>query len=338
MKRRDVFRFTATAAALWPLSWPHSAWAQQPGRTYRIGFFSGGVIDGQMSTGPVRTLGLPAFFDELRKLGFSEGSNLVVEYRSSNQPAPQMVAAVTELMRSKLDLIVTTGAESHLRAVLEAHRTIPVVLWANNYDPIERGYVKSLARPGGSVTGVFTRQIDLAEKQLELLTQTFPERTRLGVFWDAQTADQFSAVERRASALKLEMRGVKLQTQPYDFNAAFRELVEGSPQMLQVLSGPAFAQHAGTISELALQHRIPAMYILRNYVDQGGLMSYGVDMRASFRRVASYVARILSGAKPSDLPVEQPTKFELVVNLKTAKAIGLELPTALLLRADEVIE
>jgi putative ABC transport system substrate-binding protein len=291
-----------------------------------------------MSTGPVRTLGLPAFFDELRKLGFSEGNNLFVEYRSSNQPAPQMVAAVTELMRSNVDLIVTTGAESHLRAVIEAHQTIPVVMWANNYDPIERGYVKSLSQPGGSVTGVFTRQIDLAEKQLELLTQTFPDRTRLGVLWDEQTADQFRAVERRASTLKLELRAVKLQTQPYDFRAAFRVLAEGSPQMLQVLSGPAFALHAGTISELALQHRIPAMYILRNYVDQGGLMSYGVDMRASFRRVASYVARILSGAKPADLPVEQPTKFELVVNLKTAKAIGLELPTALLLRADEVIE
>ena len=132
MRRRDFLGVLCGAAAAWQLSWLRSAWAQQPGRTYRIGFFSGGVVDGRMSTGPVRTLGLPAFFDELRKLGFSEGNNLFVEYRSSNQPAPQMVAAVTELMRSNVDLIVTTGAESHLRAVIEAHQTIPVVMWANN--------------------------------------------------------------------------------------------------------------------------------------------------------------------------------------------------------------
>jgi putative tryptophan/tyrosine transport system substrate-binding protein len=178
----------------------------------------------------------------------------------------------------------------------------------------------------------------LAEKQVELLTQAFPEKTRLGVLWDAQTADQFNAAKRQALALGREVHAVKLDSLPYDFNAAFRSLAEGSPQMLLVLSGPLFAPYHRTITELALHYRLLAMFILRTYVDLGGLMSYGVDIEASFRRIANYVAKILNGVEPADLPVEQPTKYELVLNLKSAKAIGIELPTSLLLRADEVIE
>jgi putative ABC transport system substrate-binding protein len=333
MRRRKFITLLGGAAA-----WPLAARAQQVGRMYRIGFFSGGILGGRVTSGPVMEIGLPAFFGELRKFGFSEGNNLIVEYRSSNQPVPQLVADVTEMARSRTDVIVTTGAEGHLQGIIGASQTIPIVIWANNYDPIERGYVKSLSRPGGSITGVFTRQPELAEKQVELLTQTFPEKTRLGVLWDMQTADQLKATEHRALALGREVRAVKLENLPYNFNAAFRTLAEGSPQMLQVLSGPAFAAHTRTIAELTLQYRLPAMFILRTYVDQGGLMSYGVDIAASFRRVASYVAKIFNGAKPVDLPVEQPTKYELIVNLKTAKAIGVELPTSLLLRADEVIE
>jgi putative ABC transport system substrate-binding protein len=215
---------------------------------------------------------------------------------------------------------------------------IPIVFWANNFDPIERGYVKTLARPGGNITGVFTRQPELAEKQVELLTQTFPERTRLGVLWDAGTADQFSAAERRARALGRDLTAIKLESAPYDFEAAFRALAEASSQAVLVLSGPTFAFHTKTIAELTLKYRLPGMFILRTYVDDGGLMSYGVDIEASFRRLANFVAKILNGAKPADLPVEQPVKYELVVNLKAAKAIGIELPTSLLLRADEVIE
>jgi putative tryptophan/tyrosine transport system substrate-binding protein len=212
------------------------------------------------------------------------------------------------------------------------------VFWANNFDPIERGYVKSLARPGGNLTGVFTRQPELAEKQVELLTQTFPDRTRLGALWDAGTTDQFSAAERRVRALGRDLIAVKLETAPYDFAAAFRTLADARSQALLVLSGPTFALHQKTIAELALQYRLPGIFILRTYVDVGGLMSYGVDIDASYRRVAHFVAKILNGAQPGDLPVEQPVKYELVVNLKTAKAIGIELPTSLLLRADEVIE
>jgi putative tryptophan/tyrosine transport system substrate-binding protein len=331
MKRREFITLLGGAAATWPVA----ARAQQTGKVYRVGFVA--AASGR-TPGPVMARGVPAFLDELRKLGFSEGRNLIIDHRSSNQPTPQLLAELTELVRSKADVIVASGAEEQLQAVLAVNRDIPIVIWANNYDPIERGYVKSLAQPGGNVTGIFTRQPELAEKQVEILTQAFPEKTRLGVLWDAQTADQFDAAERRALALGRELRAVKLDGLPYDFNAAFRTLAEGSPQMLLVLSGPLFASYQPIIAELALQYRLPAMFILRTYVDLGGLMSYGVDIEASFRRIADFVAKILNGAKPADLPVEQPTKYQLVVNLKTATAIGIELPTAVLLRADEVIE
>ena len=335
MKRREFIAGLSGAAAAWPVV----ARGQQSGKVYRIAFFSGGIVDGKLISGPVTAAGVPAFLDELRKSGFSaEKHNLVIEYRSSNQPASRVIDEVSELGRTKIDLIFTGGSENHLQAVIDARPNVPIVMWANNYDPIERGYVKSLSRPGGAITGVFTRQPDLAEKQVELIAQTFPERTRIGVLWDAQTAPQFYAAERRALLLGRELHPVKLDTQPYDFPAAFNALMAGSPQVLLILSGPAFAVHARTVSELTVQHRLPAMFILRSYVDQGGLMSYGVDVAASFRRIGSQVAKILGGAQPADLPVEQPTKYELVVNLKTAKRIGVELPTSLLLRADEVIE
>ena len=331
LKRREFITLLGGAAAGWPLA----ARAQQAGRTYRVAIVAVNPTGGP---GPVMGRGVPALLDELRQLGFSEGQNLTMDYRSTNQPVAQFALDLAEMVRAKPDVIVTGGAEPQLQAVMPVSGLIPVVFWANNFDPIERGYVKSLARPGGNLTGVFTRQPELAEKQVELLTQTFPERTRLGALWDAGTADQFSAAERRARALGRDLTAVKLETAPYDFEAAFRTLAEASSQALLVLSGPTFAFHTKTIVELALKYRLPGMFILRTYVDVGGLMSYGVDIDASFRRVANIVAKILNGARPGDLPVEQPVKYELVINLKTAKAIGIELPTSLLLRADEVIE
>jgi putative tryptophan/tyrosine transport system substrate-binding protein len=332
MRRREFITLLGGAAA-----WPLAARAQPVGRTYRVALIAGGVNAGG-GLGPVMGSGVPALLDELRRLGFSEGRNLTMDYRSTNQPIVQFGLDLAEMVRAKPDVIVTSGAELSLQAVVPVSGLIPIVFWANNFDPIERGYVKALARPGGNLTGVFTRQPELAEKQVELLTQTFPERTRLGVLWDAGTADQFSAAERRARALGRDLTAIKLETAPYDFEAAFRALAEASSQAVLVLSGPTFAFHTKRIAELALKYRLPGMFILRTYVDEGGLMSYGVDIDTSFRRLATFVAKILNGAKPADLPIEQPVKYELVVNLKTAKAIGIELPTSLLLRADEVIE
>jgi putative tryptophan/tyrosine transport system substrate-binding protein len=225
-----------------------------------------------------------------------------------------------------------------VKAALAASRTIPIVMWANNFDPIAHGYVQSLARPGGNVTGIFTRQPELAAKQVEILKETFPDRTRLTVLWDRLSADQMEGAERAAKSLQLTPVAIKLENPPYDIPAVFRRVAESQPQMLAVLSSPLFGPHNKEIVDETLRYRLPAMFIFKYYVDAGGLMSYGVDITSNFRRLAEYVAKILNGAKPAELPVEQPTKFELAVNLKTAKALGLELPTSLLLRADEVIE
>jgi putative tryptophan/tyrosine transport system substrate-binding protein len=313
-------------------TWPIAARGQQPGRIYRIGLMVGALDSVVM--GP----GYPAFRDELRKRGFNEGQNLIVEFRSTRQEPGRLFEDAAGLVRSNVDLIVAAGPEVAVRAVLAASRTIPVVMWANNFDPIERGYVNSLAQPGGSVTGVFTRQLELAAKQVELLKETFPDRTQLTALWDSLSTDQLRGAELAAKSPHLNLRALKLENPPYDIEAVFRSVTEGDTQMLLVLSSPLFGAHSKELAEQTIRHRLPAIFIFRNFVDEGGLMSYGVHVQASFRRLAEYVAKILNGAKPADLPVEQPTRFELVVNLKTAKAIGITLPTSILLRADEVIE
>jgi ABC-type uncharacterized transport system substrate-binding protein len=327
MRRREFITLLGGAAAAWPLA----ARAQQAGKVWRIGIL-----------GP--TLNVPnlatqhqVFLAELKTLGFEEGKNFTIDYRLVADPRGTFVAAA-ELLRSPVDLIWVNGPEVALQAVVGASGFIPIVILAVNYDPIERGYVSSLARPGGNITGVFYRQPELAAKQLELLTQAFPNATRLGVVWDALSADQFAAAEPVARARQLALQPLKLEKPPYDFAAAFRTLAEGGAQMVLVLSSPFFSEHRPQIAQAARAHRLPTMFIFRSYVDAGGLMSYGVDQVPMYRRIAAYIAKIFNGAKPADLPVEQASNFELVVNLKTARALGVELPTAILLRADEVIE
>jgi putative tryptophan/tyrosine transport system substrate-binding protein len=222
--------------------------------------------------------------------------------------------------------------------VVGASGFIPIVILAVNYDPIERGYVSSLAHPGGNITGIFYRQPELAAKQLELLTQAFPTATRLGVIWDALSVDQYAAAEQAARERQLSLQPLKLEKTPYDFAEAFRTLAQSGTQMVLVLSSPFFTEHRSEIAEAARTNHLPTMFIFASYVKAGGLMSYGVDQVPTYRRIAGYVAKIFNGTKPSDLPVEQVSNFELVINLRTAKALGIELPTAILLRADEVIE
>jgi putative ABC transport system substrate-binding protein len=330
VRRRDFITLLGGAAA--SIAQPLPLAAQRLGRTYRIGLLGGAVGSGVMA------LGYPALRDELRKRGFIDGRNLTVEFRSTQQEPRRLFADVADLVRSDVDLIVASGPDVAVKAVLAASRTIPIVMWANNFDPIAHGYVQSLARPGGSVTGIFTRQPELAAKQVEILKETFPERTRLTVLWDALSADQMDGAERAAKSLRLALVAIKLENPPYDIPAVFRRVVESQPEMLAVLSSPLFGPHNKEIVDETLRYRLPAMFIFKYYVDAGGLMSYGVDINSNFRRLAEYVAKILNGARPAELPVEQPTKFELVANLKTAKAMGIELPTSLLLRADEVIE
>ncbi len=326
MRRRTLFVLFGGA-----LVSGRAARAQELAKTARIG------VIGTNIQSQIAYHGLLA---GLQELGYVEGKNLIVEFVPIQQEQSALFAAAARLVGSQPDLLVALGPELSLQAAISATRTLPIVIVATNYDPIARGYVKSLAQPDGNVTGFFIRQPELAEKQVELLTQAFPERTRLALLWDALSADQFAAAEYRARSLRLTPLPRKLENPPYDFEAAFAALALDSPNMLLVLSSPNFTinrDRAG-IAALALRHRLPSMFITRSWVKAGGLMSYGYETHKAGRRMASHVAKILGGAKPGDLPVEQPATFDLVINLKTANALGLTIPPALLFRADEVIE
>jgi putative ABC transport system substrate-binding protein len=326
MKRREFITLLGGAAV-----WPLAARAQQTGRARRIG------ILGPSLDSPTNTAQHQVFLTEMKALGLVEGKNFTVEHQRVDDPRGVFVAAA-DLVRSQPDLIWANGPEVALQAVIGASGFVPIVILAVNYDPIERGYVKSLAQPGGNITGVILRQTELAPKQLELLTQAFPNRTRLGVLWDALSTGQFAAAEEAARSQRLELRPLKLNRAPYDFATAFRIMAESDAQMVLVLSSPLFSDYRPQVAEAARANRLPTMFTFRSYVAAGGLMSYGVDQTPLYRRVAAYVAKILNGTKPTDLPVERASKFELTVNLKTAGAIGIEMPTSILLRADEVIE
>jgi putative tryptophan/tyrosine transport system substrate-binding protein len=326
MKRRTFISLLGAAAA-----WPLAARAQQPGRSARIGVFAG-------ATNPIMAPAYRAFLEELRRFGFTEGQNLTVDLHGTDQDLLALSKQAVDMVRANPDVLAALGSEPVLQACVAASRSIPIVFVANNYDPIARGYVQSLAKPGGNVTGVFLRQTELAEKQVELLTQALPDRTRLAVLWDAVSADQFAAAEHRAKLLGLQVHSGKLENPPYNFDGAIQAAVDARSNMLLVLSSAFFGLQRERIAELSLRHRLPAMFIFKGYAEVGGLMSYGADNVAMYRQGGTYVGKLLKGAKPAELPVEQPNKYEMVVNLKTAKAMGLELPTAILLRADEVIE
>jgi putative ABC transport system substrate-binding protein len=329
MRRREFITLLGATAT----TWPFVARAQQlVDKPVRIGLLQSSWDN------PITAQGYPAFLDELKKSGFSEGQNLTIQVVRLEQDRQSLFTETAELLRTNLDLVVAVGIEAALQAVLAASRTIPIVIWAINYDPVALGYVHSLVQPGGNITGIVSLQTELAAKQVELLTQAFPGRTRLGILWDQISGDQFAAAERQARSLSLDVQSLKLEHPPYDFDAAFQKLGEGSPQMLLVLSSPFFTPARSRIAGLAIQQRLPTMFIFKTYVEAGGLMSYGVNAPANYRQLGFYAAKIFNGAKPADLPVEQAVKFELVINLKTAKAIGIDVSTAIQLRADEVIE
>jgi|SRR6516164_7743129 len=321
MKRRAFITLLGGAAVAWPLA----ARAQQFGKIARVGFL------GPSLNSPQPMALYQALLAQLRELGFIEGQNLSADYRGLDDPRGPFVNAM-DLTRPQPDLIVA------LQAVVSASGFVPIVFVAVNFDPLARGYVASIARPGGNITGVVFQQLELAQKQVELLAQAFPERNRLAVLFDAQSTDQFNAAERAAKLLTLQIQPLKLENPPYDLNAAFRQAQMGAAQIVLVLSSPWFIPHMPRIIEIATANRLPTMFINKDFVLAGGLMSYGADFTTMWRRAADYAAKVLKGTKPADLPVEQATKFLLTVNLKTARAIGTELPTSILLRADEVIE
>ena len=311
---------------------PLAAEAQQPARVPRIGILY------------TRTLPDPfieAFRQGLRELGYIEGQNIAIEYRSAEGKSERLPGLAAELVRLNVDVIVT-GALAGALAAKEATQTIPVVIGSMS-DAVERGVVASLARPGGNITGL---SLAIGEafsgKWLELLKEAVPQLSRVTVLWtgDSETnrgsAAQVMGIQNAARALGFMLQSLELRD-PNALEHAFAAMSRERAEALIVIPDPPLFAHRTQIAALAAKSRLPTMYAMREYVEAGGLMSYGPSYPAMWRRAAAYVDKILKGAKPGDLPVEQPTKFELVINLKTAKELGLSIPPLLLFQADEVI-
>jgi putative ABC transport system substrate-binding protein len=306
--------------------------AQQSTKIPRIGYLNAASPSGTAA----RT---EAFRQGLRNLGYVEGKNIVIEWRSAEGKLERLPALAAELVRLKVDIIVTSGPIP-TRAAKEATVTIPIVL-AQDSDPVANGFVASLARPGGNITGLSTLRPELSGKQLELLKEIVPKLSRVTVFGTSThpgNAQSLKEVELAAKAF-----GVKLQyldiLDPKDIETAFRAASKGrADAVLFLVAGGIATGHRTQIVDLAVKSRLPTMYPQNTYVEDGGLMSYGVNFTDLDRRAATYVDKILKGAKPADLPVEQPTKFELIINLKAAKQIGLTIPPNVLVRADKVIK
>jgi ABC-type uncharacterized transport system substrate-binding protein len=321
-----ITRRTAVLSLASLLAAPLAAAAQPAGRVWRVGI---------LATANPRVY--DDFADELRKLGYS-GQSLFLDIRNAEGKVERLPTLAAELVRAHVDVILAAGGEAPLRAARQATTTIPTVIVAIDYDPLERGHVASLARPGGNVTGVFLQQLELTAKRLELLKATLPTLTRLGILWEPTAGDQFKVADAASRSLGLRAESLEVRNPPDGLRAALAMATRDRPDALLVVTTAVFYRERKQIAQLARDSRLPAMYTLREFVEAGGLMSYGSSLPEMFRRAAIYVDKIFKGAKPADLPMEQPTKFELVINLKTAKALGLTIPPSLLLRADQVIE
>jgi putative tryptophan/tyrosine transport system substrate-binding protein len=280
---------------------------------------------------------LEAFKQGLRERGYTEGKNIVLEYRyaeGNNDRLPQLAA---ELVRDKVDVMVTTASVSAL-AARAVTKTIPIVMTSGN--PLESGLAASLAKPGGNVTGLTVLSVDLSGKRVELLRETFPKTTRIAALQSPQDFEAgagYKETQEAAKAFSLPLHPVEVQS-ANDFEHAFAQMEKARETALLVILSPMITLNSRRIVELALKYRLPGMYPTKQFAEEGGLMSYGPLIPDLYRRAATYVDKILKGAKPGELPVEQPTKFELVINLKTAKQIGVTIPANVLARADRVIK
>ena len=306
------------------------AQAQQPKKVPRIGYLSSAFS----STNLAR---IEAFRQGLRELGYVEGKNIIIEYRYAEEKLERLPALVAELVRLKVDIIVT-GGSTMTRAAKEATSTIPIVM-AQDPDPIGNGFVASLAQPGGNITGLSNMNRELSGKRLELLKEVVPRLSRVAFF--GTSAFPGNAQNLRETELAAGAFGVKLQyldvLETKDIEAAFRAASKGRAQAVLVQGGPVLNNQRTQVVELAAKSRLPAIYSIREYVEAGGLMSYGTSVTDLDRRAATYVDKILKGRTPADLPVEQPMKFEFIISLPAAKKIGLTIPPNVLVRADKVI-
>ena len=319
--RRKLLAALGGAAVAWPLA-----------------------VRAQQRTSPIRRIGIiddgplwDHFREGLRELGYIEGQTVVIDYRSAEGKPDRLAAVASELARLPVDVIVTFGTAAAY-AAKEATTTIPIVMMVG--DPVRSGLVTNLARPGGNITGYTVLGPDIAAKRLQLLKEAFPTISRVAFLWNPKNASHAAYLEEWKSAapgLGVKMLFVAVSSSD-EFDSAFAAMMRERPDAFTMSADPLHQLHIGWIIEFLAKNRLPAMYMLRENVIAGGLMSYGASVPDLFRRAASYVHKILQGTNPADLPVQQPVKFELVINLKTAKALGSTIAESFLLRADEVIE
>ena len=322
-------RRAAFALTLALLVAPLAGEAQPARKVYRVGY---------LETGVMRPLPWEAFRERLRELGYVEGQTIAFETRWADGYLDRLPQLAAELVRLKVDVIVTAGSPA-ARTAMNTTTSIPIVM-ATGGDPVGLGLVASLARPGGNVTGLTTLSRELSGKRLEMLREALPRASRIGMLWH-RTSD-IDALTRRETEEAAERLGMSLKAHgvdgPADFDRALKALVADRTGAVLVATSPMFFGHRRQLADLALKHRLPTLFAFREYAEDGGLMAYGPSYAELFQRAAGYVDKILKGAQPGDLPVEQPTKFELIVNLKTAKALGLTIPPSVLARASEILQ
>jgi putative ABC transport system substrate-binding protein len=328
MDRRAFLRVVASGLLAAPLA----AEAQQAGKVFRIGYLTGGFKEA-----PASNPNLASFLASMRALGYVEGRNIILEVRYAEGRTERFAALAAELVSLKVDVLVAVSTPGAV-AAKQATSTIPIVMVSVG-EPVEVGLVDSLAHPGGNVTGSSLIAPQLAAKRLDLLKQALPKLSRVTVLWNSANQGmkaRFQETQGGAQLLGVTLHSVTIQS-PDDFESLFATMTRNRPESLLVLADTVTVANRQRTVEFAARSRVPAIYEARTFVDSGGLMSYGVDFSDHYRRAAIYVDKILKGAKPADLPIEQPTTFELVINLKTAKALGLTIPPALLARADHVV-
>jgi ABC-type uncharacterized transport system substrate-binding protein len=325
MRRRGFISLLGGAAAAWPLA----AGAQRSGKIARIGMLT--------TANPRSSPFVQAFEQRLRELGYIEGRNIAMEFRNAEGDVDRLPNLAAELVHLDVEVIVT-ATDPATRAAKTATSTIPILMVAINYDPIVLGYIDSLPRPGANVTGLFFQHLELLAKRFGLFKEMLPSVSRVAIIADSLTADQLNAVEAANRLVGFELQSLDMKNPPYDFESAFSLAMRSRAEAVFVLESAPIFRARTQIAQLAMKARLPTSFAFREYVEVGGLVSYGVNFSTMYRRAAEYADRILRGAKPVDLPVEQSTKFELVINLRTAKALGLEVPDRVLVAADEVIE
>ena len=323
---------TGSVIALTPLGATASAQeykAQQAVKGARVGI---------LSTGNPRSADIyQAFEERLRDLGYVDGQNLSIEFRNAEGRTERLPRLAAELVRLNVDVVVV-ATEAGTRAIIEVSTKTPIVLVSVNFDPVNLGFVSSLAKPGTNISGVVFLHRELTAKRLELLKEMLPAVKRVAVLSEPTASEQVSAVEIANRSIGFTLQLLEVRNPSYDFEGAFRAAVSSRAEAVLVLTTPVIFRERAKVAELALRNRLPTSFAHREHVDAGGLVSYGPNFPDMWRLAASYVDKILNGAKPATLPIAQPTKFELVISLKTAKALGLTIPPSLLLRADQVIE